>query len=115
MVCTLVYINTSFLIYKNKAVDRQMLLITTLCIFVIKTLILAIRNVNGQTKLLVIITLCLLVCIYSVDNLCKRFGQNKVQQNIIIICPHMNLNQLVFEAFLEFLRKRNNSTIANIR
>ena len=33
MVCTLVYINTSFLIYKNKAVDRQILLITTLCIF----------------------------------------------------------------------------------
>ena len=33
MVCTLVYINTSFLIYKSKAVDRQMLLITTLYFF----------------------------------------------------------------------------------
>ena len=40
--------------------------------------------------------------IYSVDNVCKRFGQNKVKQNISLICPNLNLNQLFFVAFLEF-------------
>ena len=43
--------------------------------------------------------------IYSVDNLCKRIGQYKVQQNISLICPNLNLNQLFFDALLEFLRK----------
>ena len=41
--------------------------------------------------------------IYSVDNLCKRIGQNKVQQNISLIFPNLNLNQLFFDALLEFL------------
>ena len=40
--------------------------------------------------------------IYSVDNFCKRIGQNKVQQNISLICPYLNLNQLFFVAFLDF-------------
>ena len=33
--------------------------------------------------------------IYSADNLCKRFGQNKLQQNISLICPYLNSNQLL--------------------
>ena len=33
IVFTLVYINMSFWIYKNKVVDSRMLLITTMCIF----------------------------------------------------------------------------------
>ena len=36
--------------------------------------------------------------IYSVDNLCKLLGQNKLQQNISLICPNLNLNQLFFGA-----------------
>ena len=51
--------------------------------------------------------------IYSDDNVCKRFRQNKVQQNISLICPNLNLNQLFFVAFLEFLGKRNNWRIEN--
>ena len=51
--------------------------------------------------------------IYSVDNFFKRFGQNKVKQNISHICPNLNLNQLFFGAFLEFLRKRTNWKIGN--
>ena len=44
--------------------------------------------------------------IYSVDDLCKRFGQNKVQQNISLICPYLNLNQLFFDASLDLWSKR---------
>ena len=43
--------------------------------------------------------------IYSVDNLCKQFRQNKVQQNISLICPYLNLNQIFFDALLEFWEK----------
>ena len=39
--------------------------------------------------------------IYSVDNLCKRFGQNKLQQIDSLICPYMNSNHLFFDAFVE--------------
>ena len=45
------------------------------------------------------------VSVYSVDNLCKRFEQNKLQQNISLICPYLNSNRLFFDAFLEFLKK----------
>ena len=51
--------------------------------------------------------------IYPVDDLCKRLGKNKVQQNISLSCPYMNLNQLFFDALLELLRERNNWRIAN--
>ena len=50
---------------------------------------------------------------YSVDNMCKRFRQIKVQQNISLICSNLNLNQLFIDAFLEFLRKRKKWRIAN--
>ena len=51
--------------------------------------------------------------IYSVDNLCNRFGQNKVQQNISLICPNLNLNQLFFDALLDLWRKGKDWRIAN--
>ena len=51
--------------------------------------------------------------IYSVDNLCKWFGQNKIKQNISLICPNLNLNQLFFAALLELLRKRTAWRIVN--
>ena len=53
--------------------------------------------------------------IYSVDNLCKWFGQNKVQQNISLICHNLNLNQLFFDALLDLWRKGNYKRIANKR
>ena len=78
-----------------------MLLITTMCIFVIKNV-----DFGNQKRLLtdqnVTYSNSMSASIYSVDNLCKRFQQNKVQQNISLICPNLNLNQIFFDALLEF-------------
>ena len=97
IVCTLVYINTPFWIYKNKVVDRQMLLITIMCIFVIKNVDFGNQKWSWTDKS-VTDNNSMSASIYSVDSLCKRFGQNKVQQNISLICPNLNLNQLFFDA-----------------
>ena len=80
--------------------------------FVTKTLILAIRNGRGQTKVLLIITLLLLVSTLLIT-FASGFGQNKVQQNISLICHNLNLNQLFFDALLGLWRKRNYKRIAN--
>ena len=78
-----------------------MLLITTMCIFVIKNV-----DFGNQKRLLtdksVTNSNSMSASIYFVDNLCKRFRQNKVQQNISLICPNLNLNQIFVDALLEF-------------
>ena len=102
IMCTLVYINMSFWTTKTK-------LSTVKCYWSPQCVIFVIKNVDfGNQKQLwtdksVTNSYSMSASIYSVDNLCKRIGQNKVQQNISLICPNLNLNQLFFDALLEFL------------
>ena len=91
--CSPVLFNKSFWIYKNKAVDHEKSYLFSQCVmFAIKALILAIRNRNLNNNN------PMSASIYSVDNLCKRFRQNKHQQIISLICPYMNSNHLFFDA-----------------
>ena len=91
---------------QKKAVNRQMLLITTMCIFCNKkTLMLAIRNGSGQTKVLLIITLCLLVSTLLIT---FASGLDKIRSNKIIslICPNLNLKHSFIDALLKLFRKK---------
>ena len=97
--CTLVYIKTLFWIYKTKLSTVKKLLITTMCIFAIKIVDFG-NQKRKWTDPRVTNNNSISPSIYSVENLCKRFGQNKVLQNISLVCPNLTLNQLYFDDFL---------------
>ena len=111
IVCTLVYINMLFWIYKNSCRPSNVIDHHNVCFFVIKNV--DYGNQKRQWTDKRPNNSSISASIYSVNNLCKRFGLNKVQQCISLICPNLNLNQLFFGALLELLRKRNNKRIAN--
>ena len=63
------------------------------------------QSVTNNNSLLLVSTLLI--------TFASGFGQNKVQQNISLICHNLNLNQLFFDALLGLWRKMNYKRIAN--
>ena len=83
IVCSLVDINKSFGVYKNKAVDLKNVIICHNVYFCDQNV--AFDQKWKWTDPGVNNNYSMSGSIYSVDNTCKRFGQNKLQQNISLV------------------------------